>query len=223
MTGIIIQSRLGSTRLPRKAFLFLAGKTVIEWVMDRCLETGFLVVLAVPEGEGQEFRDVLKGGRCCLIFEGHPTDVLDRYYEATKAFSFDPIVRITGDCPLVDPNMIKAMVKYFDENAEGDYCSNCHPIRTVPPGMDIEIFSFMGLERAWNKTNEFQKAPSLTDSEIYSSLREHVTKFFYHYHPGDCLTYSPPFPDSWSTCIDTQEDYERVKTMIEEGKYPWLN
>ena len=226
MIGIIIQARLGSTRLPRKVLLPIAGKPIIAHIVDRCLETGFPVVLAVPDGEEPEYVACLlrqKENPNFHIFGGHPTDVLDRYYEVAKAFNFDPIVRITGDCPLVDPNMIKAMVKYFDENAEGCYCSNCHPIRTVPKGMDIEVFSFAELERAWNKTNDYQKAPSLATSKIYYCLREHVTKFFYHYHPEDCLTYSPPFPDSWSTSIDTQEDYERVKAMVEEGKYPWQN
>lgn len=205
MVGIIIQARLGSKRLPRKVLLPLAGKTVIEWIVDRCLETGFLTILAVPEGEGQEFKDVLKE-RCCPIFEGHPTDVLDRYYEAAKAFQFDPIVRITGDCPLVDSTMIKAMVKEF----KSGYLSNCHPIRTVPKGLDIEIFDFEILERAWQ-------------AAVGSDYREHVTKYFYSFWHLDCATYSPPFPDSWTTCIDTQEDYDRVKAMIEEGKYPWLN
>ncbi len=215
MTGIIIQARLGSTRLPRKVLLPLAGKTLIEWVVDRCLETGFLTVLAVPEGEGQEYKDVLKQ-RCCPVFEGHPTDVLDRYYEAAKAFKIDPIVRITGDCPLVDSNMIKAMVKEFTLSGEitgCGYLSNCHPIRTVPKGMDIEIFDFSNLEFAaeWEKHS------------VPFEFREHVTKYFYERKPEICKTYSPPFPDSWTTCIDTQEDYERVKAIVEEGKYPWQN
>ena len=209
MIGIIIQARLGSTRLPRKVLLPLDGKPVIAHVVDRCLETGFLVVLAIPDGEGQEFKDVLKG-RCCPIFEGHPTDVLDRYYEAAKAFNFDPIVRITGDCPLVDYTMIKAMIKScICPDGRIFYYSNAHPIRTVPKGMDIEIFSFFALELAQKRAKGNQ--------------REHVTKYFYDEAPEICATYSPPFPDSWITSIDTQEDYERVKAMIEEGKYPWLN
>ncbi len=221
MTGIIIQARLGSTRLPRKVLLPLNGKAVIAHVVDRCLETGFPVVLAVPEGEGRKFWEPI--GNRCLIYEGHPTDVLDRYYEVAKAFKLDPIVRITGDCPLVDPNMIQAIVKYYDEYSSDNYCSNCHPIRTVPKGMDIEVFPFKGLENIWQKTNNFLKVPSLMNSEKYHSLREHVTKFFYYYYPEDCLTYSPPFPESWTTCIDTQEDYERVKAMVEKGISPWQN
>ena len=211
MTGIIIQARLGSIRLPRKALLPLAGKTVIEWVVDRCLETEFLVVLAVPNGEEPEFESYLlrqKENPNFHIYGGHPTDVLDRYYEAAKAFKFDPIVRITGDCPLVDPNMIKGMMKEF----KGGYLSNCHPIRIVPKGMDIEIFDFIQL------TNAYKYAEP-------GYNREHVTPYFYTNIDEDyyCRTYSPPFPDSWSTCIDTQEDYERVKAMVEEGKFPWLN
>lgn len=215
MIGIIIQARLGSMRLPRKVLLPIAGRPSIEHTVDRCIETGFLVVLAVPEGEGQEFRDVI--GDRCPIFEGHPTDVLDRYYEAAKAFKFDPIVRITGDCPLVDSTMIKAMVGQFNSG----YLSNCHPIRTVPKGMDIEIFDFIQLNNAYKYT----KPGYDCDSATSHYQREHVTPYFYTNIDKDyyCKTYSPPFPDSWSTCIDTQEDYERVKAMIEEGKYPWLN
>ncbi len=209
--GIIIQSRLGSTRLPRKAFLLLGGKTVIEHCVDRCLETGLPVVLAVPEGEGQEYKTVI--GNRCPVYEGHPTDVLDRYYEVAKAFQFDPIVRITGDCPLVDFNMIKAMVKIF----RSDYLSNCHPIRTVPEGMDIEVMSFFILESIWKRSK------SLKDEEKANSYKEHVTQFIYEQYSEDCETYVPPFPDSWKLCIDSQEDYEQIKAMIEEGKFPWLN
>ncbi len=217
MTGIIIQARLGSTRLSRKALLPIAGKPSIRHTVERCLETGFPVVLAVPEGEGQEFKNVL--GDRCPIYEGHPTDVLDRYYEVAKAFNFDPIVRITGDCPLVDSSMIKAMMENCICGSCGKEClpdgrlfyySNCHPIRTVPKGIDIEVFSFAALKYAWEMAK-------------HQDCREHVTKYFYEMYPDICATYSPPFPDSWSTCIDTQEDYERVKAMIEEGKYSWLN
>lgn len=209
MTGIIIQSRLNSQRLPRKAFLVLGEKTVMEHVVDRCLETNFPVVLAVPDGEEEEYkahllRQIEKGN--FWIYSGHPTDVLDRYFETAKAFKFDPIIRITGDCPLIDPDMIKAMATEF----RGGYLSNRHPVATVPSGFDVEIFNFSYLEMAW------QKATGQQD-------REHVTRYIYTHKPMICLTYAPSFPDSWKMSIDTREDYERIKTMIDEGKYPWLN
>lgn len=207
MTGIIIQARLGSTRLPRKVLLPIDGKSIIRHVIDRCLETGFPVVLAVPDIDQPIFYDTVLN--LCPIWGGHPTDVLDRYYEVAKTFKFDPIVRITGDCPLVDPNMIKEMVKEF-ENSNKHYFSNCHPIRTVPSGMDIEVMSEFGLTYTHSLARK-------------NSHREHVTSFLYEELPSSCGTYSPPFPDSWKMSIDTQEDYERVKAMIEEGKFPWRN
>ncbi len=215
MTGIIIQARLGSTRLSRKALLPIAGKPSIRHTVEKCLETGFPVVLAVPEGERQEFKNAI--GDMCSIYEGHPTDVLDRYYEVAKAFNFDPIVRITGDCPLVDPDMIKAMIGKF----EGGYLSNCQPVRTVPKGMDIEIFDFSFLELVYNFVHD---PPPLFPSLRIEEYKEHVTQGFYeHFIDERIETYAPSFPDSWNVSIDTQEDYERVKAMIEEGKYSWLN
>ncbi len=210
MTGIIIQARLGSIRLPRKVLLPIAGKPMIAHTLMGCIKTEFPVVLAVPDGEIDEFKISLmddNGKNCPIsIYGGHPTDVLDRYYEVAKAFKFDPIVRITGDCPLVDSDMIKKMASEF----VGGYLSNCHPVRTVPQGLDIEIFDFRSLEKAHKNAQ--------TPEE-----REHVTLYFYQTTSYICATYSPPFPDSWKVCIDTQEDYERIKEIIEEGKYPWLN
>ena len=205
MTGIIIQSRLGSRRLPRKAFLLLDGKPMIQHVVERCLATEFPVVLAVPEGDGEEFKDILKS--MVQVYEGHPTDVLDRYYEVMKAFAFDPIIRITGDCPLIDPGMIKRMADMFELDS-CSYLSNCHPVRTVPSGLDVEIFT----------------SSLLAEAQFNAHLpyyREHVTPFMYESRKRCCQTYAPPFPDSWKVSIDTTEDYERVRKMMEEKIFPW--
>jgi spore coat polysaccharide biosynthesis protein SpsF len=214
MVGIIIQARLGSTRLPRKVLLPIDGKPIIAHVFERCLQTGFPVVVAVPEGEGQEFKDVLPNAH---VFEGHPTDVLDRYYEVAKAFKFDPIIRITGDCPLIDINIMGQMVTQFKLDGNDGYLSNCHPIRTVPLGLDIEIFSFRLLE----KIHCFVHTSPLKNAEEY---KEHVTMGMYDYFGDEKIrTYSPPWSIDWKMSVDTQEDYERVKAMIEEGKFPWRN
>ena len=95
-------------------------------------------------------------------FRGNSTDVLDRYYQASRQFAASNIVRITGDCPLTDPELVDKVVAAFAEGAY-DYVSNLSP-RSYPDGLDVEVFSFAALERAWHE------ARALYD-------REHVTPY----------------------------------------------
>jgi sialic acid synthase SpsE/spore coat polysaccharide biosynthesis protein SpsF (cytidylyltransferase family) len=203
--GIIIQARIKSSRLPGKVFLPINGKTMIQWTVDSCKETKLPVLLAVPDGEGKEFAEKTN----CDVYEGDHLDVLKRVYGASKFMSYDPIVRITGDCPLVDTNMVLAMVKDF-ANSRFGYMSNAHPVRTVPQGLDVEIFTFSMLETAHRCATE-------------SYQREHVTPYMYQRMRRWCGVWSPAFPLSWKLCVDTKEDYDRVKEMIEKGTLPWLN
>ena len=99
------------------------------------------------------------------FYRGSENDVLDRYYQAAKEFGADDIiVRLTGDCPLIDPEIVDSVVDFYKKNkGKFDYVSNVRP-PTFPDGMDVEVFSFKSLEKAWN----FAKLPS---------EREHVTAY----------------------------------------------
>lgn len=161
MIGIIIQARTNSQRFPYKVCKGLGDSTVLGNVLKRCRNVGqrWNVILAVPENDVQEL-----GGIADLFgvdtFGGSENDVLARYYGAAKKYQFDHIVRITADCPFVDPDIIRQVSDVLLNNPQYDYVSNVG-FRSWPKGLDVEAFTFEALAEAY----EF--APS----EYY---REHV-------------------------------------------------
>ncbi len=165
----IIQARMCSTRLPGKVMMDISGKPVLWHVVDRvkrAKQSGTAVIATTDEAEDQVIVDfAAKDG--IPVSRGSQDDVLDRYYRAAQAFQADPIVRVTADCPLLDPDIFDEVVNfYFKDNY--DFVSNTHP-PTFPDGLDTEVFSFKALERAWH------------EAQLHSE-REHVTPYLYN-HP----------------------------------------
>ena len=163
--GCIIQARMGSTRLPGKVLEELeAGKTCLEYVIQQ-LEDVFDIKNMVIATTFLEEDDVIE--KFCVerginVFRGEPKNVLDRYYNCAKEFSIQNIVRITSDCPLIDPKIVLELIKKM-KTGEFDYVSNALN-RTFPVGLDAEIFTFHALEQSW-KVAQLQ------------SEKEHVTPF----------------------------------------------
>ena len=163
--GCIIQARMGSTRLPGKVLKELErGKTCLEYVI-RQLQAVFDIKNVVIATTILEEDDVIE--QFCIerginVFRGEPRNVLDRYYNCAKEFSMQNIVRITSDCPLIDPEIVSELIKKM-RAGEFDYVSNALK-RTFPIGLDAEIFTFHALEQSW-------KVAEL------SSEKEHVTPF----------------------------------------------
>lgn len=166
----IIQARLGSTRLPGKILRDLAGKPMLVQCVERVRRATTLdeVVVATTDEPADEAVVALcqRHGYPCT--RGSQDDVLDRYYRAVQHYPADVIVRITSDCPLIEPEIIDRVVQEFQKNP-CDYASNTLPPRTFPRGLDVEVFSFAALEGAWQE----DKNPA---------WREHVTPYLY-YHP----------------------------------------
>ena len=162
----IIQARMGSTRLPGKVMKEILGKPVILWDLDRISFSKLIdeIVVAIPYGkENDVIIDAIKVyNDKIVITRGSEDNVLDRYYQAAVQTNADVVVRITSDCPLIDPVVIDQVVKQFLDN-DCDYCSNSLT-RTYPRGLDTEVFSFKSLEEAWNEAKK--------DYE-----REHVTPY----------------------------------------------
>ena len=163
--GCIIQARMGSTRLPGKVLEELeAGKSCLEYVIQQ-LEDVFDIKNIVIATTFLEEDDVIE--KFCVerginVFRGEPKNVLDRYYNCAKEFSIQNIVRITSDCPLIDPKIVLELIKKM-KTGEFDYVSNALN-RTFPIGLDAEIFTFHALEQSW-KVAQLQ------------SEKEHVTPF----------------------------------------------
>ncbi len=171
MTTAILQARMGSTRLPGKMLLPIHdGRGALELMLERVRRARALTRVVVATTTLAE-DDPLQGlcqrlGVDC--FRGDPADVLDRYYRCAVAFDArDTLVRLTGDCPLHDPEVIDRVVAFF-AGGNYDYAANTHP-PTFPDGLDTEVFRFSALEQAWR------------DATL-GSEREHVTYHLYT-HP----------------------------------------
>lgn len=163
--GIIIQARMGSTRLPGKVIKKIEGKPVLAHVIERLkMVKGVKIILATTNKKEDDILEKITKKCQISVFRGSENDVLDRFYQAAKLFNVDPIVRITADCPLIDPGIVEAVIElYFKNNL--DHVCNSHP-PTFPDGMDVEALSFKVLEECW------QKAKTPED-------REHVTTYIF--------------------------------------------
>lgn len=208
---VIIQARLGSTRLPNKVLKDLCGKPVLWHVVERLKQckhlTGIVVATTtLPEDDAiQKFcveNDV-------NYYRGSSENVLSRYYEAAKQFKAEIIIRITSDCPVIDPVLIDEMIHDY-KLSNVDYMSNSL-MRTYPRGLDVEIFSFPVLEKTFKKAS--------MQYEL-----EHVTPYIYK-HP-ELFTLKNYANDAdysfhrWT--LDTDEDYILLKEIYDnlyvEGK-----
>jgi spore coat polysaccharide biosynthesis protein SpsF (cytidylyltransferase family) len=160
----IIQARLGATRLPGKVLLKLNGRTVLEHVIARVLKAKTINGVVVATTVNKEDLSIvhLVSGKGISVYCGSSEDVLDRYYQAARLFNIEHVIRITADCPVIDPKIIDRVVSdYFKKQA--DYCSNTLR-ETFPDGQDVEVFSFKALTIAWRNAK-------------LSSEREHVTPY----------------------------------------------
>jgi spore coat polysaccharide biosynthesis protein SpsF len=168
MITAILQARLGSSRLPRKVLLPLAGQPLLWHVIRRVQASQHIqqiVVATTTQGRDDELADYV-AGLGVAVFRGAEQDVLDRYYQAAQAFSASVIVRLTADCPLLDPTIIDQTIAFFLSGSY-DYVSNCLGAhRTFPDGLDTEVLTFSALETAWREAR-------------LPSEREHVTPYLY--------------------------------------------
>lgn len=161
---VIVQARMGSTRLPGKVLLNLEDRTVLEHVLRRVKSSEYVddVVVATTIS-----KDDLRIVELCShlginVYCGSENDVLDRYYQAAKLFEADNIVRITSDCPIIDSKIIDEVISLHLKN-NADYTSNTLN-ETYPDGEDVEVFTFASLKKAWNNAK-------------LASEREHVTPY----------------------------------------------
>jgi len=142
-TTIIIQARLGSSRLPRKTLKAFRGQTVLWHVMKRCDLTGFPVVVAIPNDEPE--LAIWLEAHNAQYFMGDPKDLARRYLHAAREFQANPIVRITADCPLINTEIIKLTIRLFELQGNVGYLG-FHALS----GLNVEIFDYDTLEKASN-------------------------------------------------------------------------
>ena len=165
MIGCIIQARMGSSRLPGKALMKSdSGKPLLYYVINQlryCSKIKNLVIATTTNQEDDEIEK-FANNNSVNVFRGKEKDVLDRYFQCAKKYSFSTIVRITADCPLIDPQIVdKVIEQFFSGNY--DFATNTLT-RTFPIGTDVEVFSFSALNKAWENAQ-------------LPSEREHVTPY----------------------------------------------
>jgi spore coat polysaccharide biosynthesis protein SpsF len=165
-TVTLIQARMGSSRLPGKVLMDLGGMTMLERVVRRASRARRVdltaVVTTAEPGDDVIASMCLEQGIAC--FRGSELDVLDRYYQAATAYAAEVIVRVTSDCPFVDPAVIDQVILAFDR-AGVDYASNTLE-RSYPHGLDVEVFSYKALSEA-------------AEHAIEDHERTHVTPYIY--------------------------------------------
>ena len=201
----IIQARIGSTRLPGKVLKPLAGKTVLEHIVDRvsCAELVDQVIVATTDNLADKDITSLCDKKGIDFFCGSELNVLERYYKAAKAYSAEVVVRVTSDDPLKDPQVIDKAIRIFLQN-DYDYVSNTiEP--TYPDGIDVEVFSFDALARAYSKAT-------------LESEKEHVTPYIWKNSDQFKLhTFKNNIDLShmrWT--LDTEEDYQFIKIIYDK-------
>ncbi|PEK99089.1 cytidylyltransferase domain-containing protein [Bacillus sp. AFS017336] len=202
----IIQARMGSTRLPGKVLLKVLNKPLLAYQIERVKRAKLIdeIVVATTTNEiDQKIVDFCEF-MSISYYRGSEDDVLSRYFEAASLYNADLIVRITSDCPLIDPAIIDTVINEFKLNMDHiDYASNTVQ-RSFPIGMDIEVMSFSLIK-------------TINQLQLPKSYREHVTPFIYRSHKYSIKQIVQNVNKSHiRLTVDTPEDFKLISTIIEE-------
>jgi len=204
-TGIIIQARMGSSRLPSKIMMLIAGVPVFKYQLDRIsgLNAPVFIATTVKPADDQVVKFAEEQG--LPYYRGSEENVLSRYYHCAVEFNLDIIVRLTSDCPFIDADIInEGISQYIAADNDQLYLSNTLN-RTYPRGADFEIFSFKMLEDAFNNATEL-------------SDMEHVTPYIWKNREDKFkiiqLEQDKNYSDFRLT-LDTKEDLELIIKLIE--------
>lgn len=218
--AIIVQARMGSSRLPGKVLKEVCGKSLLAHLIARLREvpavgTGshkatIVVATTVEQSDDAIVEECEKLGVCAI--RGSEDDVLDRFVQAARAVNAETVLRITADCPLLDPKLVTLTIdEYFQRGVE--YLSNGAP-GYLPLGMSVEVMSRAALERAGREANEAYQ-------------REHVTPYLYEDETrfqsakiGWPQAMRLEWPEDLSVyrwTVDTPEDLELIVRLFEAG------
>jgi spore coat polysaccharide biosynthesis protein SpsF (cytidylyltransferase family) len=198
----VVQARMQSTRLPGKVLADIGGKPALAHVLERASHVRGVdeVVLAIPAVAADDPLEPIGRAAGVRVIRGHADDVLDRYRAAAIASDADAVVRITADCPLLDPDISSRVVRQFIDG-HLDYASNTHP-PSFPDGYDTEIIAAATLDAAWREA-----------ADPYE--REHVTPFIWRRperfrmaNVSDAVDHS-----HWRLTLDTARDLQRLRAI----------
>lgn len=198
----IIQARTGSTRLPKKVFMKLNGVSLLQSLINQLSYSKKLEnkIIATTDKIEDDIIEEFARSQGIYVFRGNEIDVLDRYYQCAKYFAVRHIIRISGDAPLIDPEIIDDVINFYEKN-NFDYVNNFYK-RTFPIGTEVEVFNFETLEKTWKKA----KKPS---------EREHVTSYIYNNQEKFSVGYIE-YKENLSNLhytVDRKEDLDFVRAI----------
>lgn len=204
----IVQARMNATRLPGKPLKKILQRPLLSYELERLRRAKTIdeiVVATTTSPQDDQIVELCHHERI-PIFRGSEENVLERYLKAAKEHRAEVVVRITGDCPLIDPEVVDRVINFYFEN-EYDYVSNTRKL-TYPRGLDVEVFPVNLLERI---AGQATRQPE----------REHVTLYFYE-HPelfklGNVACETDESKHRWT--VDTEEDFQLISRII-ESLYP---
>jgi len=202
----IVQARMGSTRLPGKSLIVIEGRPLLEHIVNRVSYSKTIDEIIIATTTEPEDKPIVRLAEKLHVatYTGSSEDVLDRFYQAANLFGGKVIVRITADDPFKDPKVIDEIVNYYFSQSELDYVSNTiEP--SYPIGIDVEVFSYRALERAWKES----------DSVIF---REHVTPYIWR-NPSLFKVANYKYSEQLSHLrwtIDTKKDLQMTKEVYKE-------
>jgi len=222
MIGVVIQARTGSSRFPRKIYQDINGVVTLHRVLKGVTQAKLphKIILAMPTYDYDEYFDRLQKGigvtaseaddRYSVCF-GHPDDLVDRYFEASRENCLDLIVRVTADCPLIQGQIIDEMLLEYMKNDYNGFMGNNELVSDVPypDGVDVEIFPYWMLAETWQLTQD-------------SVHREHVTPFMYrrgteyniysfrNHRPNTMISMKYP-----NMSFDTNEDLQLITKIAQ--------
>ena len=198
---------MGSTRLHGKVMMPINGRPLIDYMIERLKHSEFLEQIVFATTDAQMDKPIVDWCKQSTVacFQGDEDDVLSRYYHCAKQFDASIVIRMTSDCPLIDPKIIDEVVKSYLEQDDVEFSSNTVPLPCLyPDGMDVEVFSADLLERAHNEAQ-------------LPSEREHVT--FFMWRTGKFKTFRlDPLEDisQYRFTVDYPQDFEVIKAVLEQ-------
>ena len=215
---LITQVRMNSTRLPGKILRPVMGRPLLYYHLERLKmvrQADEIIVATVDSPECEPIAQIARESGVS-VYRGSEEDVLDRYYQAARMAGADAVIRVTSDCPLIDPTLIDALIEAWDIFNRDCYISI--NIEGFARGFDAELFPFHYLEKAWHVARE-------------QADREHVTRFMYR-HPKEFAIKHLDNDDEhighYRFCVDTAKDFELIEHLLEtlwpdNSGFSWVN
>jgi spore coat polysaccharide biosynthesis protein SpsF len=205
--GIIIQARMGSTRLAGKIMLRLGSKPLLEHILHRLslLRHRARTVIATTFKPQDDIVEAFCKEKGIEFFRGSESNVLKRYYLCAKAYGFDTIVRLTGDNPFVDVEELDRLIEMHTDS-KSDFS---HSFRSLPVGVGAEIFKFSALERSFSEA----KSPHHLEH-----VDEYLLENPWLFKTTELTVTGPKNRPKVRLTVDTEEDYRRACFIVEHAK-----